>query len=155
MPAARASSRTSVTRLTYLPYGADVFGKLAALILRVKAAIETEIVNLQPLQDSGVAAETPSATFLQSLSGKIADQDINGATTWTADDEAKLAAQEELLRRSNATQAATEIEGLNKIRARIIAASTAAAEILTASTLLTNEVCEQALVELLGGTSSL
>ena len=134
--------------ITYLPYGADVFGKLAALILRVKAAIETEIVNLQPLQDSGVAAETPSATFLQSLSEKIADQDINGATTWTADDEAKLAAQEELLRRSNATQAATEIEGLNKIRARIIAASTAAAEILTASTLLTNEVCEQALVEL-------
>lgn len=64
------------SEITYLPYGADVFEKFVALILRIKAVIESETVNLEPLQDSGVLDGSPSAAFLETLSEKMTSQDI-------------------------------------------------------------------------------
>lgn len=67
--------------ISYLPYGADVFQKLADLVLKVKADIEAEITHIVPIQDPAVIAGTTSATFLASLSEKTKDDAIQAATS--------------------------------------------------------------------------
>ena len=45
--------------INYLPYGADVFQKMAETVLRIKADLEAEITNLVPVQDSAVGTWNP------------------------------------------------------------------------------------------------
>jgi len=90
--------------ISYLPYGADVFQKTAETVLRIKADLEAEITDLVPVQDSAVAAGTPSAIFLESLSESTKDDLIRAASAWTPQDEADLNSQEELARTSDSTK---------------------------------------------------
>jgi hypothetical protein len=98
--------------IVFLPYGGDVFHKTAEIVLKVKADVEAEIANLVPILDSAVAAGSPSAIFLASLSENTKDEDILAATVWTPDDDLELTGQEELARTSDSTKATLEIARL-------------------------------------------
>ena len=89
------------SQVNYLPYGAEVFEKLAVVVRRVKRDIESEIVALEPFQDSGVVAGTASATFLQGLSTVTTAEEMEKACQWAASDEAELKRLQELVRVSS------------------------------------------------------
>src|SRR3989339_636943 len=59
--------------ISYLPYGGDVFQKLAEIVLRVKADVEAEITAIAPVQDSAIVVGTTSAKLLESLSDSTKD----------------------------------------------------------------------------------
>lgn len=132
----------------YLPYGGDVFRKLADIVLRVKGDVEAEITDLVPIQDSAVVAGTPSGIFLESLSETTKDEAIQAATAWTLQDEVELASQEELARTSDSTKATQEVARLNKIKERINGAASTTSELVAACADLTNEAIEKVLAEL-------
>lgn len=132
----------------YLPYGGDVFPKVAEIVLRVKADVEAEIVDPVLVEDSAVLADTPSASFLESLSETTKDEDIQAATDWTPQDELNLASQEELARRSDSTIATQEVARLDKIKGRIAAAANTVSELVDACVDLTNDAINKVLVEL-------
>jgi len=134
--------------ITYLPYGGDVFQKTAELVLKVKADIESEITDLDPIQDSAVTSGTPSAAFLESLSETTKDEVIEAATAWTPQDEAELLRQEELARTSDSTKATQEVTRLNKIKGHINNAIATEAVLVDKCTDLTNEAIEKVLAEL-------
>lgn len=134
--------------ISYLPYGADVFQKLADLVRKIKADLEGEITELGPIQDSAVLAGTRSATFLGSLSEATKDEDIHAATLWTPQDQLDLTAQEDLARTSDSTKATQEITRLEKIKGRVNDAATTATQLLVSCADLTNEASEKVLAEL-------
>lgn len=134
--------------ITYLPYGADVFQKTAEVVLKVKADLEAEIADLVPIQDSAVAAGTPSAIFLETLTDTTQDAVIQSATSWTPQDEAALSSQEELARASDSTRATQEVTRLENIKTRVNNATTNASKLVTACAGLTNEAVANVLAEL-------
>ncbi len=134
--------------ISYLPYGGDVFQKLAEIVLRVKADIEAEIANLAMIQDSAVVVGTASAQFLESLSETTKDEVIQTATEWTSQDELQLAAQEELARASDSTKATQEVARLDKIKGRISDAANAVSILVVACAELTNEAIRKVLGEI-------
>jgi len=133
--------------ISYLPYGGDVFQKMAETVLRVKADLEAEITALTPVQDSAVVAGTASAKLLESLSETTKDEVIQAATNWTLQDELQLVAQEELARTSDSTKATQEVARLDKVKGRINDAASAVDRLVAASADLTNEVIQKALSE--------
>jgi energy-coupling factor transporter ATP-binding protein EcfA2 len=134
--------------ITYLPFGADVFQKLAETMLRVKADLEAEITELVPVQDSAVVASTPSAIFLGSLSETTKDTAIESATTWTPQDQLELTGQEELARTADSTRATQEVARLEKVKGRVNNAASTASGLASACADLTNEAIVEALTEL-------
>jgi energy-coupling factor transporter ATP-binding protein EcfA2 len=134
--------------IAYLPYGADVFQKMAETMLRVKADLEAEITELVPVQDSAVVAGTPSAIFLESLSETTKDADIQSATTWTPQDHLELTSQEELARTSDSTKATQEVARLEKVKGRVNNAASTASGLVAACADLTNEAISKLLAEL-------
>ena len=133
--------------ISYLPYGGDVFQKTAEIVLKVKTDLEAEITDLAPIQDSGVQAGTPSATFLESLSETTKDEVFQAATLWTPQDDLELATQEELARSSESTKATQEVSRLDKIRGRVNDAASTTAGLIAACTDLTNAVIKTLLAE--------
>ncbi|MFZ2398021.1 MAG: AAA family ATPase [Smithella sp.] len=133
--------------ISYLPYGGDVFQKLAEIVRKVKADVEVEIKVPTPVQDSSVVAGTTSAKFLELLSETTQDEAIQIATHWTPQDEVQLAKQEELARTSDSTKATQEVARLDKVKGRINDAASAVAILVTACANLTNEVIQKALSE--------
>ena len=105
--------------ITYLPYGADVFEKLARLVGKLKTGIESEISPQQPIQDSAVIGGSPSASFLAQLTGFTEDAEIEVATKWESADDLALLAKEELLAKSEVEPALKEIDRLTKVKARV------------------------------------
>jgi energy-coupling factor transporter ATP-binding protein EcfA2 len=134
--------------ISYLPYGGDVFQKTADVVLRVKADLEAEMTHLIPFQDSGVAAGTPSAIFLESLSETTKDEAIQAATTWSQKDEDVLTENEELARASNATKATQEVTRLEKIQKRITDAANMVSGLVSTCLDLTNQEFVMVLAEL-------
>jgi len=134
--------------ISYLPYGADVFQKMADLVQRIKDDLEAEMTALEPVQDSAVAEGTPSAIFLASLSETTKDDDINSATIWTPQDQEELTAKEELARSSDPTKSTQEIARLDKIKGHVNVAATTAAALLSNSAAITNEAIRNVLAEL-------
>lgn len=134
--------------ISYLPYGADVFQKMADLVQRIKDGLEAERTILEPVQDSAVAEGTPSAIFLASLSEATKDDDINSATIWTPQDQEELTAKEELTRSSDPTTSTQEIVRLDKITGHVNVAATTAAALLSNSAAITNEAIQNVLAEL-------
>ena len=134
--------------ISYLPYGGDVFQKMANVVLRVKADLEAEITHLVPVQDSGVVAGTPSAIFLESLSETTKDDVIQTAITWTLSDEEVLTKNEELSRVSGATKATQEVARLEKIKKRVTDATSMVSGLNSACIDLTNKEFEKVLTEL-------
>jgi hypothetical protein len=102
------------SEIVYLPYGTDVFQKLAETVQSVKIDIQAEITNLVPIQDSAVLSATPSAIFLQTISETTRDEEIQVATAWNPDDDVRLKSLEELLRASDPTIAIQELETQEK-----------------------------------------
>lgn len=134
--------------ISYLPYGAEVFQKLADVVLRIKADLEAEIRPLLPVQDSGVVAGTPSAIFLESLSETTKDEIIQAAITWTPVDEEALTKSEELARASDATKATQEVARLERSKKRVLDAASMVSGLATACVDLTNQEFERVLTEL-------
>jgi hypothetical protein len=134
--------------ISYLPYGGEVFQKTAELVLRVKTNLESEIVQLVPLQDSAVLPATPSALFLESLSETTEDKAIDAATAWTPQDELELPKQEELARASDSTKATQEVARLDRIKERVNDAIATAAGLVGECAAHTNEAIEKTLAEL-------
>lgn len=134
--------------ISYLPYGGDVFQKMADVVLRVKADLEAEIKHLEPVQDSGVVAGTPSAIFLESLSETTKDEIIQAATTWTPVNEEVLTKKAELARASDATKATQEVARLENIKKRVTDAASMASELAFACVDLTNQEFGRVLTEL-------
>ena len=125
--------------ISYLPYGADIFQRLAAVVTRVKTSIEGEISELVPLHDSGVAAGTPAAEFLETLSATTDAAAVNVATSWSDQDSDELKRLEELLRTSDSASATNEIGRLESLKARIATHRQSAAKLLDDCEPLTNE----------------
>jgi energy-coupling factor transporter ATP-binding protein EcfA2 len=134
--------------ITFLPYGAEAFPKLAAVVLRVKADLEAEIMDIMPVQDSAVEPGTPSAIFLESLSETTKEAAIQAATTWTPQDQLELSAHEELARTAVSTKATQEIARLEKVKGRIKSLASATSDLVAACSNFTNEAVSQTLAEL-------
>ncbi|MFA5197802.1 MAG: AAA family ATPase [Patescibacteria group bacterium] len=134
-------------QINYLPYGCDVFQKLAEIVQRVKADVEKEIAVIAPIQDSAIVVGTASAKFLEFLSETTKEEAIQTATNWTLQDEQQLNAQKELARISDSTKATQEINRLDKIKARINDAASVVTRLITTCVDLTNEIIQKALLE--------
>lgn len=134
--------------ISYLPYGGDVFKKLAEVVLRAKADIEAETIDPQPIQDSGIVADTPSGIFLSSLSESTTDEAIQAATIWTPQDEVELTNQEDLARASDITKATQEVARLDKIKRRTEATTRMVSGLVATCADLTNETIKKVLEEL-------
>ena len=134
--------------ITYLPYGADVFEKLAEIVVKIRTDIQAEVTGLEPIQDSSVVAGTNSRVFLESLSETTKDDDVQKATTWSPPDEKDLIALEELRRQSDATRAREEITRLNNVKARVHNAAETVSGLVAACANLTNETFATVLAEL-------
>lgn len=134
-------------QINYLPYGCDVFQKLAEIVQRVKADLETEITVITPIQDSAIVAGTASAKFLESLLETTKEEVIQAATDWTSQDELQLITQEELARTSDSTKATQEVARLDKVKGRINDAASVVIRLITTCTDLTNEAIQKALSE--------
>jgi energy-coupling factor transporter ATP-binding protein EcfA2 len=136
------------SEIVYLPYGADVFQKLAETVLRVKADVEAEIMNLVPIQDSAVLSGSPSAIFLETLSETTNDEGIQAATAWSPQNDVELASLEELARSSDPTKAIHEVDRLGRIRARVNNAANNVSKLIADCKGLTNEAIQKVLAEL-------
>jgi energy-coupling factor transporter ATP-binding protein EcfA2 len=134
--------------IIYLPYGGDIFEKLAAIVVRVKADIEADVTVLEPIQDSAVVSGTTAALFLESLSETTKEEVIETATAWTPLDETELTSQEELARNSDSTTATQEVARLNKIMGRVNDAASTASALVAACANITNEAIAKVLAEL-------
>ena len=134
--------------ISYLPYGGDIFPKMAEIVLRVKSDLEAEITQLVPVQDSAVVAGTASATILESLSEATKYEDIKAATTWTPLDEVELTNHEELARISDVTKATQEVARLDKLKKRVNDAASTVSVLVAACGNLTNEAIQKVLAEL-------
>lgn len=137
----------SRNEISYLPYGGDVFPRMAEIVRRVKADVEAEIMDVVPIQDSAVVNDTPSARFLESLSAVTKEEAIQAATTWTSQDEVELANQEDLARRSDSTKAMEEIARIRKIKGRVDDACNAVLTLAEACMALTNDAINAVLTE--------
>ena len=133
--------------ISYLPYGGDVFQKLAKIVMRVKADMEAEITAIASVQDSAIVAGTMSAKLLETLSEITKDEVIQAATDWTLQDELQLIAQEELARTSDSTKATQEVARLDKVKGRINDAASAVTRLVAACADLTNEVIQKVVAE--------
>ncbi|MFA5119007.1 MAG: AAA family ATPase [Candidatus Omnitrophota bacterium] len=134
-------------QINYLPYGCDVFQKLAEIVQRVRGDVETEIMAIMPIQDSAIAAGTAAAKFLESLLETTKEEVIQAATNWTPQDELQLIAQEELARTSDSTKATQEVARLEKIKGRINDAASAVTKLIAACVDLTNDGIQNAILE--------
>ena len=134
--------------ISYLPYGCDVFQKMADLVQRVKDDVEAERTTLEPVHDSAVSGGTPSAIFLASLSETTKDDDINSATIWTPQDHEELTGKEELAHSSDPTTSTQETVRLDKIKGHVNVAASTAAALLSTSSAITNETIQSVLAEL-------
>ncbi len=134
--------------ITYLPYGCDVFPKLAKLVTKVKIDIESGVVTSPTVQDNAVLEGTPSAAFLRALSASTTDQDIDAATTWTLIDEQLLAEKLELARTSEPKNALEEVKQLEQFGKRVSGAVSNATDLFAACSLLTNNAVDSVINEL-------
>jgi len=134
-------------KISYMPYGGDVFQKLADIVLRVKEDLKAEIADLTPIQDSAIVVGTVTAKFLESLSDNTKDEAINAATDWTPQNELKLTAQEELARSSGSTKATQEVARLERVKKRINDVASEITKLVATSTDLTNENVQKVLAE--------
>jgi len=133
--------------ITYLPYGGDIFEKLASLVLRIKEDIETEIIDQEIIKDSSISANTPSAAFLESLSESTKLEEIDAAACWSDTDESRLLSQEELLRFADTTKATKELSRINGIKERLSQVLLNISKTHAASKDLGNEAISKALAE--------
>ena len=131
----------------YLPYGCDVFPKLGAIVQKVKADLEKEIMVIAPIQDSAIVIGTTSAKFLETLSETTKEEVIQAATNWTQQDELQLTAQEELARTSDSTKATQEVARIDKVKGRINDAASVVTRLITECADLTNEAIQKVLSE--------
>lgn len=134
--------------LTYLPYGADVFEKVAKTAVRVRKAIEAKRVKLEPLQDSAILPETNAANCLLGLTHESTTASVDAATAWTPQDEADLATHEELVRTSKSEQLIAETARLKKIRGRLETAKATTSSLAREISELSDVQAQQRLDEL-------
>jgi energy-coupling factor transporter ATP-binding protein EcfA2 len=102
--------------MTYMPYGADVFEKLAKLITKFRTAIESEISQSAPIKDTAIVAKTTSASFVEGLTGFTEQSEIDAASKWNPSDEKRLLEVEELIRTAGSDSASLELARLNRLR---------------------------------------
>lgn len=132
----------------YLPYGCDIFQKLAATVSRIKGEIEADISVPPPIQDSAVGQETAAAAFLRSLSDTTDVAAIEAATQWLTTDDMRVVECLDLARTSDASNSAKEIERLLKTKERVEAAIKAVTGVAKECEALSNDVIEQTLSKL-------
>ncbi len=134
--------------IIYLPYGGDIFQKLVEIILRVRSVLESESIKLEPIEDSGVTAGTPSEAFIKSLSDKTKEDIIEAQTQWTQKDEIALRRHEELLRLSDSTKITKEIALIVKNIKRINDTINSITHLDALCSQLTNKIIETTIEEL-------
>jgi energy-coupling factor transporter ATP-binding protein EcfA2 len=133
---------------TYLPYGADVFPRVAQTAKRVRAAIEGKVQKVEPLQDSALVANTGSAIFLAGLDHHTTPEAIDAATSWTTADDQTLSEIDELIRKSDLGRSAAEMIRLGKLRGRLDSARTTARHLADAMSRLSDEAAQRRYDEL-------
>ncbi len=77
-------------KISYLPYGADVFQKLVNILLKIRHSLKEECPIVFPLEYSDIKEGTKAAEFLSNLNSAIKDNEIEEATSWKDSDEKKL-----------------------------------------------------------------
>jgi energy-coupling factor transporter ATP-binding protein EcfA2 len=76
--------------ISYLPYGADVFQKLAEVLLKVRQSLQEKCPDITPLEYPDIKEGTKAAEFLSNLSSATKEHEIEQATSWTESDEKAL-----------------------------------------------------------------
>lgn len=134
--------------LTYLPYGADTFRRLAEVVQLVKGKLEDEMTSPAKIQDSAILPATMAEVFVRSLSALTKDEDIEANTEWNQRDDDELTKLEELVRVSNPTVATEELARLEQTSVRIREVASAAAEMAVTCSELSDETLQKAVAEL-------
>lgn len=110
--------------LQYLPYGADVFEKLAALVTWAQETLRAEKPKPPEVSDSNIASDTKAGVWLKTLSASTSDEEIEKAVAWTPERESALLEAKKQLVLLEAGDTTKEIGRLQLIAQRLAALKT-------------------------------
>lgn len=105
--------------LQYLPYGADVFEKLAGFVASVKETILDEKPVPIVVTDSAIPTDTDAGRWLAALTGNTGDGELESATTWTPERQENYLGQNKQLALLQAGDATKEFERLRLLSQRL------------------------------------
>lgn len=101
----------------YLPYGADVFEGLVALVKELRAQLEYG--NPKPVKPgySDISSATKAGQFMSQLSHDTAAYSIEEQTKWVADDELRLTNLQKDIATSEARDPKKQVQRIHNLRA--------------------------------------
>lgn len=105
--------------LQYLPYGADVFEKLAGLVAWVQETFLAEKPTPPVVSDSAIGADTDAGRWLAALTGSTSDVALEEATTWAPEREQVLLDSKKQLALLEAGDTSKEIARLSLLSQRL------------------------------------
>jgi len=104
----------------YLPYGAHVFEELVNLLKWIKVQIEAEKPRPTPLQFSEIGEETQIGVFIDSLTHKTAEKEVEERARWTDTDSKKLNTLTKHLAELEANDPVKQAAKLNSFKERVL-----------------------------------
>lgn len=107
--------------LQYLPYGADVFEKLAALVAWVQERFRAEKPTPLEVTDSNIGFDTRASAWLKVLSGRTGDDELAKVATWALERENVLVEAKKKLALLEAGDTTKEIGRLQVTAQRLAA----------------------------------
>ncbi|GEM_PF-321784 len=134
--------------ISYLPYGCDIFGKLAEVVLKVRSLVLNEISVPDQIQDYEIVAGTKAAEFLNDLSETTTPVQIATACTWSDVEEEILTSKTELASKSSPEKAIEEASKLERVAQRIFNAASGSESLSASCRKLSNHGIKNILVEL-------
>lgn len=105
--------------LQYLPYGADVFEKLASFVTSVKETFFAEKPTPPVVIDTAIGPNTDAGSWLAALAGNTGDAELEKATTWDQQREQSFVESRKQLALLEAGDATKEIERLKLLSQRL------------------------------------
>lgn len=115
----------------YLPYGADVFEKLAALVAWVQETFIAERPTPPVVNDSAIGPDTDAGCWLGAIAGSTSDAALEKATTWTPEREQAFLESKKHLALLEAGDVTKEVERLRFLGQRLQSLTTKADNVAT------------------------
>ncbi len=105
--------------ISYLPYGADVFQKLADILLKVRQSLKEKCPDIVPLEYPDIKEGTKAAEFLSNLSNATKEHEIEQATSWTESDEKTLKKLNQNIANAEAEDPIKHAQKIRNLKGRI------------------------------------
>ena len=105
--------------ISYLPYGADVFQKLAEVLLKVRQSLQEKCPDVTPLEYSDIKEGTKAAEFLSHLSNATKKDEIEQATSWTESDEKILKKLNQIIANAEAENPLKHAQKIRNLKGRV------------------------------------